>query len=162
VVRSSRATSACAAPPATRSANHPPEAFGHALTRGQLRVRLGERAPALGAAVAPLAPHQPGHSPADRQIAHAHQWALLDPHLAAAAVSASGGAREQLDLRVELLTRLSHCGHDKAIQPDETGSVVLHPLFLLAPRSLTTRSLKGAADVSVQPLNSGRSADMAA
>jgi hypothetical protein len=88
---------------------------GHALTRGQVRVRLGDRPPALGAAVAALAPHQPGHSSGDRQIAHAHQWALLDPHLAAAAVSAGGGAREQLDLQVELLARPSHFGHDKAI-----------------------------------------------
>ena len=43
---------------------------------------------------------------------------------------------EQLDLQVELLADPLHFGHDEAIQPDEAGSVVLHPLFLLAPRSL--------------------------
>jgi hypothetical protein len=63
-------------------------------------------------------------------------------------VGAAGGAREQLDLQVKLLAGPLHLGHDKAIQPDKAGSVVLHPLFLLAPRSQTTRSLRGAADVS--------------
>ena len=39
--------------------------------------------------------------------------------------------------QVELLATPLHLGHDKAIQPDKAGSVVLHPLFLLAPRTQT-------------------------
>jgi hypothetical protein len=35
---------------------------------------------------------------------------LVDPHLAAASMSAGGGARERLDLQVELLPRLAHFG----------------------------------------------------
>jgi hypothetical protein len=75
----------------------------------------------------------PTASAARRSAGHAPaQAALLDAHLVAAAVGAPGGAREQLDLLAGPL----HFGHDKAIQPDEAGSVVLRPLFLLAPRSL--------------------------
>jgi hypothetical protein len=80
--------------------------------------------------------HTTRQLPSDRQVAHPHPRALLNAHLDAAAVGAAGGAREQLDLQVELLAGPLHLGHDKAIQPDEAGSVVLHPLFLLAPRSL--------------------------
>jgi hypothetical protein len=92
-------------------------------------VGLGERAPTLGAAVAALAPHHLGKPPGDRQVAHPHQRALLHTQLDAAAVGAAGGAREQLDLQVELLAGPLHLGHDKAIQPDKARSVVLHPLF---------------------------------
>jgi hypothetical protein len=40
--------------------------------------------------------------------------------------------------------------YDEPLQPDEAGSVVLHPLFLLAPRSLDHASLRRAADVSLR------------
>jgi hypothetical protein len=66
-----------------------PEAGGDSPTRGQLLVGFGERASALAAAVALLAPHQPRQTPADRQVAHLNPRALLATHLAAAA----GGIR---------------------------------------------------------------------
>lgn len=105
------------------------EADGHPPTGGKLLVGLGERAPAFGAAVAALSPHQPRRSPGDWQVAHPHPGSLLDVYIGAAAVWAAGGARERLDLQVEPLADLLDSGHDKAIQPDEAGSVVLHPLF---------------------------------
>jgi hypothetical protein len=49
---------------------------------------------------------------------------------------------------VEPVALLDHALHLEPLQTDEVANVVLHPLFLLAPRSMTTRSLKGAADIS--------------
>jgi hypothetical protein len=135
------------------------ETPGHPLARRQLLVRLGERASAPLAAVAALAPHQPRHPPRDRQVPHRHEWAILDAQLPAAAVGAADGARDELDLQVELVAGPLHFGHGKALQPDKAGSLVLHPLFPPAPRSQTTRSLRGAADVSLlapQPRRFGK------
>jgi hypothetical protein len=75
----------------------PAEAPGHALTRGQLLMRLGKRAPAVSAPVAALAPHQPRQLPGDRQVAHPHARTLLDAHLAAAAIGAAGRPRGEGD-----------------------------------------------------------------
>ena len=52
-------------------------------------------------------------------------------------------------LEVEPVALLDNALYLEPFQPDETGKVVLHPLFLLAPRSVTTQSLKGTADVSL-------------
>ena len=68
--------------------------------------------------------------PGDRLVTHPHRGTLLDAHLAATAVEGSRRPAEQLDLQVELLAGPLHVGHDKAIQPDEAGGVVLH---LLSP-----------------------------
>ena len=126
----------------------PPEAPRDALARRQLGMGLRERPPARGAAIAALAPHQMGHAPGDRQVAHPHPRAVLDLERRAAAARAAAGPRGQLDLEVEPVAHLDHALHLEPFQPDETGKVVLHPLFLLAPRSMTTQSLKGTADVS--------------
>jgi hypothetical protein len=56
--------------------------------------------------------------------------------------------RDQLDLEVELVANLDHALHLEPFQADEAAKVTLHPLFLLAPRSMTTQSLQRAADVS--------------
>jgi hypothetical protein len=63
-------------------------------------------------------------------------------------MGAATGARDQLDLEVELVSPLDHALYLEALQADEAANVVLHPLFLLAPQFMTTRSLEGAADVS--------------
>jgi hypothetical protein len=55
----------------------------------------------------------------------------------------------QLDLEVELAALLEHTLYLEPLQTDDAANVVPHPLFLLAPRSMTTQSLRGAADVSV-------------
>jgi hypothetical protein len=94
------------------------EARSDPLTRRQLIVHRGERASAVLTAVAALAPHQPCDPPGDRQVTHPHPRALLDEELAAAAMRAAGSASPL------------HIGHDKAIQPGEMGSVILHPLLL--------------------------------
>jgi hypothetical protein len=73
--------------------------------------------------------------------------AFLDVECGAPAVAAGAGARDQLDLEVELVARVFEACHLEPVQADETGKVGLHPLFLLAPRSITTQSLVRAADV---------------
>lgn len=50
-------------------AQAPAEPFAHALASAELGMRLGERAAAARAGVAPLAPPQDRRTPADRQIA---------------------------------------------------------------------------------------------
>jgi hypothetical protein len=124
------------------------EATGDALARRKLGVRLRERPPAPGAAVAALAPHQVGHAPRQRQVAHAHPGAILDVDRAAPAARATPGERDQLDLEVEPVAPLDNALHLKALETDEAAKVILHPLLLLAPRSMTTQSLVRAADVS--------------
>lgn len=137
----------------------PPEASRDPLALGQLGVRLAERPPTTPAAVAPLAPHQIGHAPSERQIADAHPRAVLDVERGAPTVGAAAGSRDQLDLEVDPVANLDNALHFDTVQPDETGKVILRPLFLLAPRSMTTQSLQRAADVSLaSPLNPGRSA----
>jgi hypothetical protein len=126
----------------------PPETPRHALARRQLRVRLGERPPTPPAAVAPLTPHQMGHASRDRQVAHPHPRSLLDLQRRAPAVGAAAGPRDQLDLEVEPVAPLDYALHLEPLKTDEATNVVPHPLFPLAPRAMTTRSLKGAADVS--------------
>jgi hypothetical protein len=121
----------------------PPEAPRHALARRQLRVRLGERPPTLPAAVAALAPHQMRHAARDRPVAHPHHRTLLDLQRRAAAARAAAGPRDQLDLEVEPVALLDYALHPEPLETDDAANVVLHPLFLLAPRSMTTRSLKG-------------------
>jgi hypothetical protein len=55
-----------------------PEAGSHALAGRQLRVSLGERAPARLTVEAALAPRQIPRTAGDRQIAHPHHRPLLD------------------------------------------------------------------------------------
>jgi hypothetical protein len=62
-------------------------------------------------------------------------------------VRAALGARDQLDLEVELVVFFMDASHLEALQADEAAKVVLHPLFLLVPRSSITQSLVRAADV---------------
>jgi hypothetical protein len=91
--------------------------------------------------VAPQALHRCGacatptrQSHGDRQVAHLHPGAFHDAHVIARSAGTARGAREQFDLQVEPLAGLLHLGHDKASQPDQAGSVVLHPVFVLASR----------------------------
>jgi hypothetical protein len=49
--------------------------------------------------------------------------------------------------QVEPVALVDNPLHLEPLKAAEAANVVLHPLFLLAPRSLTTRSLKRAADV---------------
>jgi hypothetical protein len=55
--------------------------------------------------------------------------------------------RDQLDLEVEPVALLDDALHPEPLQAHEAAKVTLHPLFLLAPRSMTTQSLVRAADV---------------
>lgn len=89
-----------------------------------------------------------GHAARQRQVAHPHPRALLDVDRRPPAAGAAARPRDQLDLEVEPVANLDHTLHLEPVQADEAAKVTLHPLFLLAPRSMTTRSLKGAADVS--------------
>ena len=59
-----------------------------------------------------------------------------------------GRGGDQLDLQVELSTQLIDSRNDQSVQTEQTANVIPHPLFLLAPRSLTKPSLERAADVS--------------
>jgi hypothetical protein len=127
----------------------PAEAPRHALARRQLGMGLGERPPAAPAAVAALAPHQIRHSAGDRQVAHPHHRAVLDVNRRTPAIGAATRARDQLDLEVEPVAPLHHPLHLEALQADEAANVIPHPLFPLAPQFMTTRSLEGAADVSL-------------
>jgi hypothetical protein len=70
----------------------------------------------------------------------------------------TAGRGDQLDLEVEPLAPLHDAPHLEALQTRRGGKVILHPPFLLAPRSMTTQSLVRAADASCQPPNPGRSA----
>jgi hypothetical protein len=87
-------------------------------------------------------------TPRDRQVAHPHNRALLDLQRRAPAARTAATARDQLDLEVEPVALLDHARHLEPLQADEAAKVVLHTLFLLAPRSMTTQSLVRAADVS--------------
>lgn len=91
--------------------------------------------------------------PGERQVTHAYPWALLDRERGAPATGATTGARDQLNLEVELVANLDDALDFEPFEPDETGKVILHPLFLLAPRSMTTQSLQRAADVFLLGLN---------
>jgi hypothetical protein len=62
----------------------------------------------------------------------------------------TAGRGDQLDLEVEPLAPLHDAPHLEALQTDEAAKVILHPPFLLAPRSMTTQSLVKAADASCQ------------
>src|SRR5919199_6261893 len=104
-------------------------------------MRLGEGPPAARAAVAPLAPQQVGRPASERQVAHPHHRPLLDLERCPSAVRAAARAGDQLDLEVELVANLDHSLHLEAVKTDEAGSLIRHPLFLLAPRSMTTQSL---------------------
>ena len=88
-----------------------------------------------------------GHTPGQRQVAHPHHRPLLDIDASATAMAPTR-ARDQLDLEVEPVAHLKDAPYLEPLHADEAANVVLHPLFLLVPRSMTTRSLKGAADVS--------------
>jgi hypothetical protein len=55
---------------------------------------------------------------------------------------------DQLNLEVEPAARLENGLHLEALVTDEAANVLLHPLLLLAPRSMTCRRLCGAAEVS--------------
>jgi hypothetical protein len=45
------------------------------------------------------------------------------------------GARDQLDLEVELIAVLMNPPHPKTLKTDKTANFLVHPLFSLAPRS---------------------------
>jgi hypothetical protein len=77
--------------------------------------------------------------------------AVLDLERRPRVARAAAGTRDQLDLQVELVALLEHALDVAPLQADEAAYVVLHPLFLLAPRSMTTQSLVRAADVSIRP-----------
>jgi hypothetical protein len=62
--------------------------------------------------------------------------------------AAFGRQRSRPRSEVEPVALLDNALHLEPLQTDKAANVVPHPLFLLAPRSMTTRSLKGAADVS--------------
>jgi hypothetical protein len=89
-----------------------------------------------------------GHAPRQLQVAHPQPRAVLDVERGAPAARATAGARDQLDLEVELVALLDHALHLEPLKADEAAKVIPHPLFLLAPRSMTTQSLKVTADVS--------------
>lgn len=126
----------------------PAEAASHALTGSRLLVRFSERAPALEAPVAALAPHQPRQLPSDRQVAHPPARALLDAHIGAAP-RAEDRTREQLDRRSNSPARCTPVTTNPLTR--EGSSVILHPLLLPAPRSQPPRCLQGGADVSLSP-----------
>ncbi|MGH3041000.1 MAG: hypothetical protein ACRDNG_04540 [Gaiellaceae bacterium] len=84
-------------------------------------------------AVAPLAPVRVGAPAGDRRVANPGHWSLLDVERAAPAARARAGARDRLDLEVELVAILVDASHREAVQADETTDFLLHPLFLLAP-----------------------------
>ena len=104
------------------------------------------------AAKAALAPEKEGAPPGDRQVAHPHQRPLL--HLAAPppAARAATAGRDELDLEVELVTPLRDRRHREPLESEEPAKLLEHPLFLPAPRSMTTQKLARAADVSSYPL----------
>jgi hypothetical protein len=134
--------------PADAREQPPAKAPRDPLARRQLRVLLGERPAARPAQEAALAPHQIGPAARQRQVAHPHPRALLHLERAPPAAGAQAGPRDQLDFEVEPVANLDNALHHEPFQPDETGKVILHPLLLLAPRSMTTQSLQRAADVS--------------
>jgi hypothetical protein len=109
----------------------PAEATGHALARRKLGLRLRERPPAAGAAVAALAPHQVGHAPRQRQVTHPHPRAVPDVERGAPAARATAAARDQLDLEVEPVALPERALHLEPLQADEAAKVIPHPLFLL-------------------------------
>jgi hypothetical protein len=89
--------------------------------------------------------------PGDRQVAHPHHRSLLHVKRRAPAIGAATGARGQLDIEVEPAAPLDNALHLEPLKANEAANVVLHPLFLPAPQFTTTRSLEGAADVSIPP-----------
>jgi hypothetical protein len=115
--------------PLTKPLAEPP---GHALARRQLRMGLGERAPASLALIAPLA--SAGRCVSRRSASPAASPAGgPDVERGAAATWARAGARDQLDIEVELVALLPDASHLEAVKADETVNVLMHPLFLLAP-----------------------------
>jgi len=123
------------------------EACAHPLPARQLRIGFREGAPAGLAAVAALAPAERRSPAGDRQVAHAHGRSLFHLHARPATGRACGGGHDELDLEVELVASLSHRRYGKAVQAEQSAKFLQHPLFLLAPRSLTTQSVVRAADV---------------
>src|SRR5439155_19133494 len=92
------------------------------------------------------------------QIAHPHQRALLHLATPLPAARAATTGRDELDLEVELVTPLRDRRHDEPLESEEPAKLLVHPLFLPAPRSMTTQKLARTADVSSYALNPARSA----
>src|SRR6266508_7053576 len=63
------------------------------------------------------------------------------------AARAATAGRDELDLEVELVTPLLDRRHREPLEPEEPATLLLHPLFLPAPRSMTTQKLARTADV---------------
>jgi hypothetical protein len=126
------------------------------LARRQLGVCLGERSLACLAEVPPPAPHEIRQAAGDRQITDPHHIAILNRQRAPSAPPTASGPIAQLDLELKPPAMIGDRGHDQPVNPDKTANVILHPLFLLV-RASTTRSLRGAADVSYPSLNPARS-----
>jgi hypothetical protein len=135
-----------------------PEPPRRTLARRQLRVLLGEMPPASPAAVAAIELPRCVARPAigkSRTRTTGRSLTSIDerPH------------REQQPARAASSTSksswpalLDHPPHLEPLKTDEAPNVVLHPLFLLAPRSMTTQSLVRAADASSYALNPAPSA----
>src|SRR5438034_5544511 len=143
---------------ARASKQAPTEPARYSLPRRQLLMPLRERVHTDATAKATLAPDQEGTPAGNRQIAHPHQRALLHLATPLPAARAATTGRDELDLEVELITPLRDRRHDEPLESEERAKLLVHPLFLPAPRSMTTQKLARAADVSSYALNPARSA----
>ena len=114
---------------------------------------LHERAAADAAAKAALAPDKEGAPSGDRQVAYPHQRPFLHLATRPPAARAAAAARDELDLEVELVTPLRDQRHREPLESEEPAKLLLHPLFLPAPRSMTTQKLARTADVPSYALN---------
>src|SRR4051794_39236564 len=119
---------------------------------------LRERVHTDATAEATPAPDQEGTPAGNRQIPHPHQRALLHLATPLPATRAATTGRDELDLEVELVTPLRDRRHDQPLESEEPAKLLVHPLFLPAPRSMTTQKLARTADVSSYALNPARSA----
>ncbi len=120
---------------ARTSKQAPTEPARYSLPRRQFLVPLRERASADAAAKAALAPDQEGTPAGNRQIAHPHHRTLLHLATRTPAARAATAGRGELDLEVELATPLNDSRHRQPLEPEQPTKVLVHPLFLPAPRS---------------------------
>jgi hypothetical protein len=119
--------------PLAKSLTEPPR---HPLACWQLRMGLREGATTLVAFIAPLAPSQVRTATRDRQVPYADHRTILDIDRHAPTTRATTRASNSFHLQLQTVADLHHIAHFKSIQTDETANVILHPLFLLAPRSI--------------------------
>ena len=143
---------------ARASKQAPTEPARYLLPRRQFLMQLRERAAADATAKTALAPDKAGAPPGDRQVAHPHQRPLLHLATPPPTAPAATAGRDELDLEVELVTPLLDRRHPEPLQSEEPAKLLAHPLFLPAPRSMTTQKLARTADVSSYALNPARSA----